>query len=154
RSTAGRRSHLSAACSSSSAPTSRRSRSRRRPPCGTSRTASRHKAAAQTIKGELGALGRCLTLAWIAGYIPKRPRLPVPRVSNARQGFFEEKEFRAVLKHLPEHLRPVAEFAYYTGWRHGEVFGLQWRQVDFAGTIRLEPGTTKNDEARTSPSAR
>ena len=109
-------------------------------------------AAAQTIKGELGALGRGLTLAWIAGYLPRRPRLPAPRVSNARQGFFEEDEFRAILRHLPAHMRPVVEFAYFTGWRRGEIFGLQWRQVDFrARTIRLEPGTTKNDEARTFP---
>jgi integrase len=30
------------------------------------------------------------------------------------------------------------------------VLTLQWRQVDFqAGLVRLEPGTTKNDEGRT-----
>ena len=54
--------------------------------------------------------------------------------------------------HLPEDLRPVAEFAYLTGWRKQEILKLQWHQVDFvAGTVRLEPGSTKNDEGRTFP---
>jgi integrase len=40
---------------------------------------------------------------------------------------------------------------YLTGWRiRSEVLPLQWRQVDFqAGTVRLEPGTTKNKDGRT-----
>ncbi len=44
-------------------------------------------------------------------------------------------------------------FAYLTGWRvRSEVLPLTWRQVDFtAGTVRLEPGTTKNDEGRMFP---
>jgi integrase len=47
---------------------------------------------------------------------------------------------------------PVVEFAYLTGWRIGEILPLTWAQVDFrAGTIRLEPGTTKNDEGRVFP---
>jgi len=34
------------------------------------------------------------------------------------------------------------------------VLTLQWKQVDFeAGEVRLEPGTTKNDEGRTLPFA-
>ena len=50
-----------------------------------------------------------------------------------------------MLKHLPDDLRPVVEFAYITGWRmKSEVLPLEWRQVDFkAGTVRLETGTTK-----------
>jgi integrase len=41
-------------------------------------------------------------------------------------------------------------FASITGWRvRSEILPLQWRQIDFeAGTVRLEPGTTKNDEGR------
>ena len=34
----------------------------------------------------------------------------------------------------------------------GEIRGLRWPQVDSqAGVIRLEPGTTKNDDGRTLP---
>jgi len=41
-------------------------------------------------------------------------------------------------------------FAYLTGWRgRSEVLSLCWSNVDFnAGTVRLEPGTTKNKEGR------
>ena len=42
---------------------------------------------------------------------------------------------------------------YYTGWRVlSEVLPLEWKQVDReAQTVRLEPGTTKNREARVLP---
>ncbi|MFQ5893286.1 MAG: tyrosine-type recombinase/integrase, partial [Nitrospinota bacterium] len=51
-------------------------------------------------------------------------------------------------------MRPVVEFAYLTGWRISEIISLEWRQMDFkAKTVRLEPGTTKNDEGRTFPFA-
>ena len=50
-------------------------------------------------------------------------------------------------------IRPVVTFAYITGWRiASEVLSLEWRQVDFrAGEVRLDPGTTKNDDGRTFP---
>ncbi len=43
--------------------------------------------------------------------------------------------------------------AYVTGWRvPSEIQTLEWRQVDFsAGEIRLDAGTTKNDEGRVFP---
>jgi len=65
---------------------------------------------------------------------------------------FEQAELRAVLAELPADLRPPMLFAYHTGWRIGEVLSLTWRQVDLgAGTVRLEPGTTKNAKGRTFP---
>src|SRR4029450_4488793 len=67
-------------------------------------------------------------------------------------GFFEVEQSHSILKHLPIDLRPVVEFAYLTGWRVGEILGLEWRNVDFrAGEVRLDPGATKNGEARTFP---
>jgi integrase len=105
-----------------------------------------------TVRLELAALKRMFTLAYQHGLIPQRPYIPSIEVRNTRQGFFEEAELRAVLDELPRHLRPVVEFAYLTGWRRSEITGLRWHQVDFqAGVVRLEPGTTKNDEGRTFP---
>jgi integrase len=94
------------------------------------------------------------TLAVRAGKASHRPLFPAIRVQNTRKGFFEPDQLQAVLKELPDYLRTVIKFAYLTGWRKSEVIGLQWRQVDFtAGSVRLEPGTTKNDEGRVFPFA-
>jgi len=41
------------------------------------------------------------------------------------------------------------EVGYTFGWRHEELLALRIRQVNVsAGTIRLEPGSTKNDQGR------
>jgi len=109
-------------------------------------------AAAGTIHKELMALSGMFRLARKAGLGVGRPEFPTVEVHNARQGFFEEADLRAVLEHLEPWYRPVIEFLALTGWRKGEALGLQWRQVDWkAGTLRLEVGTTKNDEGRTFP---
>ncbi len=106
-----------------------------------------------TIRNELAALKRMFSLAQQAGKLSHRPHIPSIEVRNTRTGFFEEPEFRAVHAELPVYLKPVMRFAYLTGWRaRSEVLPLAWRQVDFtAGTVRLEPGTTKNAEGRTFP---
>jgi len=105
-----------------------------------------------TIHYELAILKRMFSLAVQKAKLNHKPHIPSLEVRNVRTGFFEEPEFRSVLAHLPEDLRPVAEFAYLTGWRKQEILKLQWRQVNFeAATVRLEPGSTKNDEGRTFP---
>jgi len=105
-----------------------------------------------TIQKERAALVRMFTLAVSTGRIALRPTFPTIEVRNTRTGFFEEAELRRVLAYLPAYIVPVVLFAYFTGWRKGEVLGLRWQQIDFAaGTVRLEPGTTKNDEGRMFP---
>jgi integrase len=69
---------------------------------------------------------------------------------NTRKGFIEHATYLDLLKALPGYLRPFVAFAYLTGWRRSEISSLTWAQVDrVQGVVRLEPGTTKNDEART-----
>jgi integrase len=57
------------------------------------------------------------------------------------------------LRHeLPAHLKPVLMFGYYTGARKSEILSLKWPQIDLdAGTAYLEPGSTKNGQARIIP---
>ena len=56
----------------------------------------------------------------------------------------------AVRKRLPDDLLAAATIAYTFGWRtQSEVLTLERRQPDVdAETLRLDPGTTKNDDGR------
>jgi integrase len=110
-------------------------------------------AAPATIRNELNALRRAFRLAKRAGKMANVPEFPHLAVANIRTGFFEAEDFAAVLAELPEDLRAPIEFAHLTGWRvPSEVLPLTWNRVDFtAGVVRLEPGTTKNDDGRTFP---
>jgi integrase len=110
-------------------------------------------AAAATTNYEIGLLRRAFTLAQKAGKVDRIPVIDSLHVSNARRGFFERAELDAVLKHLPSHLQGVMEFAYVTGWRiPSEVLRLTWDRVDFkAGWVRLDVGTTKNEDGRQFP---
>jgi integrase len=118
----------------------------------TAYTADRQAAGAAngTINRELAALKRAYRLALAAERIHRAPRIPMLREDNVRQGFFERDQFEAVRRRLPDVLRNLVTVAYITGWRvPSELQPLQWHHVDFkAGTLRLEPGTTKNREGR------
>jgi integrase len=116
------------------------------------RLAEKPKPGNATINREVATLKRMFTLAARAGEILHVPYFPMLKEPAARKGFFEQAQFEAVLACLPERLRPIAIFGYCTGWRRGEVLGLEWRHVDRAArVVRLDPGETKNDEARTLP---
>ena len=105
-----------------------------------------------TINRELSALRRMFVLAVKAGKLMVRPHIPMLAENNVRTGFFERDTFEAVRAALPDDLRPIATFAYLTGWRLSEILSLQWRQVDLqVGTVRLDPGTTKNRDGRLFP---
>lgn len=117
--------------------------------------ASRQAAGASNaeINRELAALKRMFSLAVQGGALHHRPHVPMLTENNARQGFFEDSQFRAVLDHLPAEVRPVVTFAYITGWRtKSEVLTLEWRNVDLTSqVIRLDAAATKNGEARELP---
>jgi integrase len=108
------------------------------------------------INRELTALKRMFNLAIQSGKLLQKPHIPFLQEDNVRIGFFEREQFLSVLQRLPEPVRPVATFAYITGWRiDSEVLPLEWRQVDFgAGEVRLDPGKTKNGEGRRFPMTR
>jgi len=59
-----------------------------------------------------------------------------------RAGFFEENQYRAVLRYLPPDLQVVAAIAYRFGWRaRSEILPLERRHLDLEhGTLTLDPG--------------
>jgi len=114
--------------------------------------AKRQEAKAEngTINRELAALKRMFSLALQGEKLLRRPYILHLDEDNVRTGFFGEVEFLALREALPAYLKPVAAFAYTFGWRKSEILGLTWERVDLAaGTVRLDPGTTKNREGRT-----
>ena len=107
-----------------------------------------------TVRLECAALKRAFNLAVKDGLLSTKPAFPTIECRNVRSGFFESDQLTAVLSELEPALQAVVLFAALTGWRKRELLGLQWRQVDLnSGTVRLEPGSTKNDEGRTFPFA-
>jgi integrase len=107
-------------------------------------------AVGSTIRRELGTLTRMLRLAYENGKLLRLPILHKPKEGAAREGFFERDQYEAVRRRLAPDLHLAAAIAYTFGWRtQSEVLTLERRQLDLeAGTLRLDPGSTKNDEGR------
>jgi integrase len=103
-----------------------------------------------SINRELAALKRMYNLALQSGKIIRKPHIEMLQEDNVREGFFESDQFQAIHAMLPEYLKGPMAFAYLTAWRvRSEVLNLWWSNIDFkAGTVRLEPGTTKNKKGR------
>jgi len=107
-------------------------------------------AANSTINRELVALKRMLRWECVRVSAPAFTRL---EERNIRKGFVEENQYQELAKACSTEgpwLQAMFEVAYNFGWRVSELLNLRVRQIDLtARTIRLEPGETKNDEART-----
>jgi integrase len=105
-----------------------------------------------TINRELAFLRRGFRLAVRRGCLAVRPDFSLLRENNARRGFITEKQMEAIRAAMPEDLRGLVTFLFYSGWRVGEALSLEWSRVDRdTGVIRLEMGETKTGEARTLP---
>jgi integrase len=111
------------------------------------------KAKPATVNRELAALRAAYRLGLDNDTIAAMPRIRLLPENNARQGFADVKQVAAICKRLSPDLADAVQFMFLTGWRsRSEVLPLKWPQVDFAGGfVRLEPGTTKNNEGRAFP---
>src|SRR6266851_5024233 len=103
-----------------------------------------------SVNRECGVLRKMLRLGFEHDKVARLPIIHLPREANPRSGFFERDVFEAIRRHLPLDLQVAVTISYSYGWRtQSEVLTLMLSQVDLAaGTLRLEPGTTKNDEGR------
>lgn len=109
-------------------------------------------AANGTINRELAILRRMFRLAVEDGKLRDVPHFPILKEAPPRKGFLEHTDYQRLRQELPEYLRPVLAMGYYTSVRLGEILNLRWSNVDLANAeVRLDPGSTKNDEARTVP---
>jgi len=103
-----------------------------------------------SIVRECGVLRKMLRLGYENDKVSRLPVIHLPKEANPRSGFFERDTFEAIRRHLALDLQVAVTIAYTYGWRtQSEVLTLMLSQVDLvAGTLRLEPGTTKNDDGR------
>jgi integrase len=107
-----------------------------------------------TINRELAALKRMFNLARQSTppKVNSVPYIAMLRENNIRTGFLEGKQHDCLAAETGKiglWLRAMFETGCTYGWRHEELLALRVREVNLvAGTIRLEPGTTKNTEGR------
>ena len=100
-----------------------------------------------TINREIQYLGQALRLAEENKLLTSAPKVKKYQENNARQGFFEVEDFERVVTLLPEDIQDFVRFAYYSGWRRGEIAKLEWRHIGNEA-IRLPPQISKNKDGR------
>jgi integrase len=107
-------------------------------------------AANATINRELETLSKMLRLAYENNKLMRLPIIHKLTPKPPRQGFFEWEQYEAVRRYLQPDHQVATAIAHTYGWRmQSEVLTLERRQLDLrAGILRLEPGTTKNDDGR------
>lgn len=103
-----------------------------------------------SINRELDFLSKGLSLALDAGLIEKgmMPKIQRFRLDNARQGFVYPDEFLRIWEHLSPTTQDIAMFAYWTGWRKGEILRLTWDLVQ-GGMVRIRD--KKSSQSKPAP---
>lgn len=105
-----------------------------------------------SINRILALLRRMMYMAKKDSLIPVVPHFPMLEEKNVRKGFVEGEQFKSVLQHLPEQLRPLVVFLYRTGCRVGAALQITWDMVNADCTIINLPGEiVKNDDPLTLP---
>ncbi len=108
-------------------------------------------AANGTINRELACLKRMFRLAdqQTPPKVARIPHIPMLEEKNVRSGFFEHEDFLALRGALPDYAKVPVTLAYYSGMRMGEVFSLQWSQVNMSdGKLFLKAQDTKTETPR------
>jgi integrase len=110
-----------------------------------------------SINRELSILRRAYQL----GY-ERKPQLveKIPPIfkkfaeNNIRKGFLSPDQYHTLMAQLPPHLLGITCVGYHLGNRKGELFQMEWSDVELDGDppiVTLWPGETKNNDGRTLP---
>jgi integrase len=117
--------------------------------------------APKTVNNQLAVLGRCLRTAVEWGALNKCPMIrPLRKVVSERTDFLTPEESRALVGACAEPMwRNMLLVALRTGLRLGELFGLEWCDLDLdrrvlvvrQSIVRGIVGTPKSGKARYVP---
>jgi integrase len=113
------------------------------------------KYASSTINRMTGMLALAYKLAVRRSEIDPKDVPHIRHLSekgNARKGFFNEVEFRALHAALPPDLADFALFGYLSSWRKNEISTLKWSDIE-SSVIHLREENAKDRCARTLPIA-
>jgi integrase len=104
-------------------------------------------AAASTVNKERAALSKMFQVLVELKHLDVNPvRLvkPLSEKNSKRQVYISVKDFQKILACLPSWYQPIAQTAFYTGMRRGEILGLVWKRVNLkTRLIYLGPDDVK-----------
>lgn len=93
-----------------------------------------------------------LNLAEARGWIERAPKIARRKVRARSFRWLTKEEWAKLRAELPDHLRPMADFAIATGLRWANVAGLTWNRVDLRGKQAfIEAGSAKGRKAIAVP---
>jgi integrase len=105
-----------------------------------------------TINREMAALKRMFNIANEATppKVHRVPSFPMLKENNVRTGFLTHDQYQRLVDGTELWFRALVACGYTYGWRVAELLlRLRVNQIDLAQrSIRLEAGTTKNDDGR------
>jgi integrase len=107
-----------------------------------------------TINRELAALKRMFSIARRSTppKVVSPPYIPMLKEDNVRKGFVEPADYDKLVSQCAKFglwLRAIIELGYSYGFRIAELLSMKVQQIDLlTGTIRLNPGETKNGKGR------
>lgn len=107
-----------------------------------------------TINRELAFISKAFRLGVTSSPAKVRHVPPFPHLTenNVRKGFLADADYEKLADECAKvglWLRTMLAVGWNFGWRKGEVLNLRVKQIDLPSrTIRLEQGTTKNNQGR------
>jgi integrase len=105
-----------------------------------------------TINRELSALKRMFKLGKkeTPPKVNQIPHIEKLKEDNVKEGFFEDAAYHAISEQLPEHMKGVVQFAYWTAWREAQIRSLTWKMVKINDRLITAAGRiTKNSKPHT-----
>lgn len=100
-----------------------------------------------TINRNLALLRRMLVLAKREGRVAEVPHIPMLRESDPREGFLYPDEFDKLRAAMPDNLKPIFTYLYFTGCRVGAAKAVDWSQIVIDADkveVRLRGSQVKN----------